>query len=427
MAKKKKNIALRLALGALGLLVLLIAVGKKAGWLSQPERTQVFAEQPERRTIVESTNANGKIQPELEVKISSEVSGEITELPFKEGAWVERGQLLARIRPETYISLRDRAEAAMNSANAMLTQSQAQHKQQEAHYKRQATLHEQGAISNAEFEQAHTAFEVAKADLQAAQFNVASARASLKEANENLQKTSIYAPISGTISKLNVELGERVVGTMQMSGTEILRIANLNRMEARVNVNENDIVKVHLGDTAMVEVDAYLNRRFKGVVTQIANTASSSGSNTDQVTSFEVRVSILPASYADLQHSEGQGPFRPGMSTTVDILTNTKDSVLCIPIQAVTARTAQSALPNGTEQDAEKPHEVVFVVRHDTARMVQVQTGIQDNQHIEITHGLSPNDQVVTAPYSAISRKLADGALVTLQKSKDAVYASTSK
>lgn len=422
MAKKKKNTALRLALAGLALLVLLIVVGKSAGWMNQPERTKVFVEHPERRTIVESTNANGRIQPEVEVKISSEVSGEITELPFKEGAWVERGQLLARIRPETYISLRDRAEAAMNSANAMLTQSQAQHKQQEAHYKRQTMLHEQGAISEAEFEQAQAAFEVAQANLQAAQFNVASAQASLKEANENLQKTSIYAPISGTISKLNVELGERVVGTIQMSGTEILRIANLNRMEARVNVNENDIVKVNLGDTALVEVDAYLNRKFKGVVSQIANTANSSGTSTDQVTSFEVRVAILPTSYTDLQRSSHQSPFRPGMSATVDILTNTKDSVLCVPIQAVTSRTIKRS--NSTEQADDKPHEVVFVVRNDTARMVQVQTGIQDNLHIEITQGLQPDDQVVTSPYSAISRKLTDGSLVGLQKSKSDVYAT---
>lgn len=423
MAKKKKNIVLRIAIALVILTVIIISISKKTGMVGQPDRIKVYAELPKHRNIVESTNANGKIQPELEVKISSEVSGEITELPFKEGAWVERGQLLVRIKPETYISLRDRAKASMNSANAMLLQSKARHMQQQTQYERSRQLHEQKAISDSEFEQIQTSFEVAKAELQAAEFNVESARASLKEAEENLQKTSIYAPISGTISKLNVELGERVVGTIQMSGTEILRIANLNRMEARVNVNENDIVKVHLGDTALIEVDAYLNHKFKGIVSQIANTASSSGTSTDQITSFEVRVAILPSSYAGLQQSEHQGPFRPGMSATVDILTCMKDSVLCVPIQAVTTRTPKDSDKSNTEKQQK---EAIFVTHNDTARLVYISTGIQDNQYIEVTQGLDPSQLVISAPYSAISRKLTDGALVELQKDKSAVFSTTS-
>lgn len=441
MAKKKNNM-LKIIIGAVVLLTVVLLIGKKAGWFGKTEVLSVFTEKPEKRTIVETTNANGKIQPEVEVKISSEVSGEITELPYKEGMWVEKGVLLARIKPDTYISMKERAAASVNSANARLLQSKAQLKQAELAFNRSKQLHEQKAISDSEFETAKTNHDVAGAELKAAEFNVESAEASLKEANENLLKTTIYAPISGTISKLNVELGERVVGTIQMTGTEILRIANLNRMEARVNVNENDIVKVKLGDTAMVEVDAYLNRKFKGVVTQIANTANSQGTTTDQVTSFEVRIFILASSYNDLLKSDRQSPFRPGMSTTVDILTNTKSNIICIPIQAVTTRGAETAKGGlqkveennkataETSPSTDKPKdselkEVVFIVRNDTARMVNVTTGIQDNQYIEILSGIKGEEDVVTSPYSAIARKLNDGIKVAKSKTKNEVFKPT--
>lgn len=440
MAKKKNN-ALKYVLGAIVLLILVLIIGKKAGWFGKPEVQSVFVEKPEKRTIVEATNANGKIQPEVEVKISSEVSGEITELPYKEGAWVEKGALLVRIKPDTYISLKDRAIASVNSANATLSQAKSQLAQSELAYNRNKLLHEQKAISDSDFETAKTNYEVALAQVKASEFNVESAEASLKEANENLQKTTIYAPISGTISQLNVELGERVVGTIQMTGTEILRIANLNRMEARVDVNENDIVKVKLGDTALVEVDAYINRKFKGIVTQIANSASSSGTSTDQVTSFEVRIFILADSYSDIQKATHQSPFRPGMSTTVDILTNTRNNVVCIPIQAVTTRSNNKSQDGLQKVDrsavttdmpaavakVDEPKEVIFIVRNDTARMVNVTTGIQDNQYIEILEGIAGDEEVVTSPYSAISRKLSDGMLVKKSKTKDDVFNATPK
>ncbi|MBC7126311.1 MAG: efflux RND transporter periplasmic adaptor subunit, partial [Bacteroidales bacterium] len=365
----------------------------------------------------------------------SEVSGVIIELPVKEGNWVEKGTLLCRIKPDTYISLKERAIAAVNSANARLIQAKAQLAQSELSFNRSKQLYEQKAISESEFETARTNYEVAQAELKAANYSVESAQASLREAEENLRKTTIYAPISGTVSKLNVELGERVVGTIQMAGTEIMRIANLNRMEARVNVNENDIVKVKIADTALIEVDAYLGRKFKGIVTQIANTANVQGITTDQVTNFEVRIFILEKSYKDLLTNTQTSPFRPGMSTTVEILTNTKENVLTIPILAVTTRIDTEKktgewekVENNTQPveskptKVEKPKEIVFITKGDTARIVEVKTGIQDNQYIEIIEGLKGDEEVITAPYSAISRKLKDKSLIRKVKNKDELF-----
>lgn len=422
-------------LAALVLLIILVIVAKKKGWIGKPLTTAVYVEKPEIRTITEAITANGKIQPEVEVKISSEVSGEIIELPVKEGDWVEKGRLLCRIKPDTYISMKERAIAAVNSANARLLQTKAQMAQAELSFNRSKQLYSQKAISESEFETAKTNYEVAQAELKAANFSVESAQASLREAEENLRKTTIYAPISGTVSKLNVELGERVVGTIQMAGTEIMRIANLNRMEARVNVNENDIVKVKIADTALIEVDAYLGRKFKGVVTQIANTANVQGLTTDQVTNFEVRIFILEKSYKDLLTNSQTSPFRPGMSTTVEILTNTKQNVLAIPILAVTTRIDTVKKGNEWEKveensqqaeklhtKLEKPKEIVFIAKGDTARIVEVKTGIQDNQYIEITEGLKGDEEVITAPYSAISRKLKDKALIRKVKTKEELF-----
>lgn len=406
------------------ILIVVAIVGKKSGKFGKSETIDVVVEKPEFRTIIESISANGKIQPEIEVKISPEVSGEIIELPIKEGDNVTRGQLLCRIKPDTYISMRERAEAAVNSAKARLTQAQAQLQQSELAYNRNKKLFEQKAISEADFENVKTSYHVAQADVKAALFNVESAEASLKEANENLNKTTIYAPMSGTISKLSVELGERVVGTAQMAGTEILRIADLSRMEARVSVNENDIVRVKLKDTSLIYVDAYPDQTFKGVVTQIANSASITGVATDQVTTFEVRIFLLDNSYSHLIKTNQPNPFRPGMSTTVDIQTMTKANILTIPIQAVTTRA--DTIPAATKgivsqpqsnsyqasEGAPKPIEVVFIAAGDTARMVRVTTGIQDNRNIEITSGLDGEEEVVVAPFSAISRRLEDGKLV---------------
>ncbi|MDD3566853.1 MAG: efflux RND transporter periplasmic adaptor subunit [Bacteroidales bacterium] len=414
----------RFLIVAVVILIVVAIVGKKSGKFGKPETIDVVVEKPEFRTIIESISANGKIQPEVEVKISPEVSGEIIELPIKEGDNVTRGQLLCRIKPDTYISMRERAEAAVNSAKARLTQAQAQLQQSELAYNRNKKLFEQKAISESDFENVKTSYHVAQADVKAALFNVESAEASLKEANENLNKTTIYAPMSGTISKLSVELGERVVGTAQMAGTEILRIADLSRMEARVSVNENDIVRVKLRDTSLIYVDAYPDQTFKGVVTQIANSASITGVATDQVTTFEVRIFLLENSYNHLIKPNQPNPFRPGMSTTVDIQTMTKANILTIPIQAVTTRadtipaatkgndSQPQSNSNQASEGAPKPIEVVFIAAGDTARMVRVTTGIQDNRNIEITSGLDGEEEVVVAPFSAISRRLEDGKLV---------------
>lgn len=397
----------------------------------------VVVEKAENRTIVESISANGKIQPEIEVKISPEVSGEIIELHIKEGDKVTKGQLLCRIKPDTYVSIRERAQAAVNSSKARLTQVQAQQNQSEQTYNRNKLLFEQKAISESDYENAKTSLDMAKADVKAALFNVESAEASLKEANENLFKTTIYAPMSGIISKLGIELGERVVGTAQMAGTEILRIADLARMEARVSVNENDIVRVKLNDTTLIYVDAYPDQIFKGLVTQIANSASVSGVATEQVTTFEVRIFLLDKSYNHLIKPNQPNPFRPGMSTTVDIQTMTKANILTIPIQAVTTRpdttSASKILPteekstDGVDKKVKANlKEVVFVAVGDTAKMVFVTTGIQDNRYIEITKGITTDDEVIVAPFSAISRKLENKKLVK-KVSQDQLFKATKK
>lgn len=422
--------------------VVLIAVaiaGKKFGKFGKVEKIDVVVEKVELRTIIESISANGKIQPEIEVKISPEVSGEIIELPVKEGDDVQKGQLLCRIKPDTYVSIRERSIAALNSAKARLSQAEAQLQQNELAYNRSKQLFEQKAISESDFENAKTVFQVSEADVRAALFNVESAQASLKEANENLAKTTIYAPMSGTISKLSVELGERVVGTAQMAGTEILRIANLARMEARVNVNENDIVRVKLNDTSLIYVDAYPDKNFKGIVTQIANSASTTGVATDQVTTFEVRIFLLENSYAQLMKSKKSNPFRPGMSTTVDIQTTTKQNILTVPIQSVTTRsdsvsTSASGLTELTDETTSVENtntstelkEVVFLAQGDTARMVYVETGIQDNKYIEIVSGISSEEEVVVAPFSAISRRLEEGKLIN-RVTQDKLFQSSRK
>ena len=436
MAKNKKT--RYFIIGSVALIVLLI-VAKKAGWIGQEEFTKVATETVQYRAITESITANGKIQPQTEVKISPDVSGEIVSLPIEEGHHVEKGQLLLKIKEDIYLSYLDRAMASLNSSKsnlanskARLLQSEAQFTQQKLAYERNEKLYKEQTISESDFESAEAAWETAKADLKAAKesvnsskFAVNSAEASLKEARENLQKTAIYSPISGTISKLDVEQGERVVGTAQFAGTELLRIANLNRMEVKVEVNENDIVRVSLNDTAIIEIDAYLEEKFKGVVTEIANSANTLGAATDQVTNFDVKIIILNESYEHLISEENPHPFRPGMSATVEILTQYEDGILTAPIQAVTAR-ADTAKLKGLSPEKRKEAkrkelmEVVFVYGEDgKVSQREVTTGIQDNNYIQIKSGLEEGDEIVTDPYRAINRVLKDGKQVTKVKKEE--------
>lgn len=395
--------------------IILAFIGKRVGWFGKEETFEVTTEKGEKRTIIETTTANGKIQPETEVKLSPDVSGEIVELYVKEGEYVEKGKLLLKIKPDTYISMRDRAEASLNSAKARLAQVEAQYIQSELSYKRNKQLWEQKTISKAEFENTEATFKMAKADVEAARFTVKSGEASLKETEGNLIKTSVYAPMSGTISRLNVEKGERVVGTEMMSGTELMRIADLNRMEVIVEVNENDIIRVLTGDTAIVEVDAYMDDKFNGIVTEIANSATTTGISVDQVTSFDVKILLLEESYQHLITGTNPMPFRPGMSATVDIQTETKWDILSVPIQAVTTRADTTEQTYDEEEgsfDDEELKQVVFVVDENMALSKEVETGIQDNNYIEILSGITEEDEVVIAPYSAISKKLNDSSLV---------------
>ena len=433
-------------------IVLLIAgvVAKKKGLIGKAEETKIATEKVTKRTIVEVVSANGKIAPEFEVKLSPDVSGEVIELYVKEGDLIKAGQLLAKINPEIYLSNYDRTVAALNTSQANLANSKARLAQVNSQfvnakgsYDRNEKLYNQKAISDAEFETSRANFEVAKAEVEAADqsvkaaaFSVKSSEAGVKESKENLSKTSIYAPVSGTVSKLNLEKGERVAGASQFgSGTEILRIANLQTMEVNVSVNENDIVRVTMNDTAFVEVDAYQNRKFKGIVTEISTSANTVGVSADQVTNFEVKIRILPDSYKDLIASDkpNDSPFRPGMSATVDIRTESLADVLTLPIQAVTSRadTTKTALKKveketqpGDDTDASKKkmdvaQEYVFLYDKGIAKMVKVKTGIQDNTYIQVTEGLKEGQEVITAPYRAVSKKLKEGDKVVKVEAKD--------
>jgi HlyD family secretion protein len=429
------------AFAALAFIVLAI-VGKKAGWFGGNKPILVATEKVQKRTIYEIITANGKIQPETEVKISSDVSGEIVELFVKEGEAVKAGQLLLKIKPDLYVSAKDRALATVNNSKsnrensiARLEQSKAQFNKTKLTYNRNKRLVDQQTISQAEWDASVAEFEVAKADVEAseqnvkaAESNVKIAEASLKEANEKLVKTSIFAPLDGIITKLSVERGERVVGTDMMAGTELLRIADLKKMEVKVEVNENDIVRVKSGDTAIIEVDAYLNKKFLGVVTEIANSAnSSSQQSADQVTSFEVKIIVLESSYKDLISINKPYPFRPGMTANVDIQTNKKMNVVSVPIEAVTSRTDSAILNKVVNkvgnkpltQEISKPSEYVFVLNKANAKARKVKTGIQDNNFIEIAEGLKGDEIIIVAPYSAISKKLKDSSLIKVVNKKD--------
>ena len=433
------------------------------------DRNKVFTQNSSIEDITETVAANGKIQPEINVKISSEISGEIIELHVVEGQGVQKGDLLIKINPDIYISALNRVEASLNSSKADLANAKARKVQVDAKlsnskktYDRNKTLFDQGAISEAEYESRETEYDqaLAEADAQkesvnAAMYRVKSAEATRKEAMDNLKRTTIYAPDNGTVSGLQVEKGERVVGTGQMAGTPMMDIAKMERMEVNVEVNESDIVRVGMGDTALIEVDAYLNRKFKGVVTEIANASTNqSAQSMDQVTNFEVKIRILPDSYSDIL-KEGISPFKPGMSATVEIQTKTVAEVISVPIEAVTTREDTSSTAKSydryrkgekgegrrgrrkrdkdddaegedsskvkTENGDKEPQAmedriftIVFVIEGDKAVMRVVETGIQDDENIEIKSGLEEDEEVIIGPYDLVSRKLTNGAKIEI-------------
>ena len=444
----KKSSATKRLLWILGGLLILLAafavVGRITGMFgSGNSGTFVETGEAETRNITQIVTASGRVQPEVEVIISPDVSGEIIELPIKEGDTVQRGMLLARIKPDFYATQVEQYRAGVLQAKASMAQRQADLLEAESERQRQRDLFERAAIAKSVLEQAETRYDVAKAGLEGAKYAVESAEARLREAEEQVRKTAIYSPMSGTISTLLVELGERVVGTSQMAGTVMMRVARLDHMEVEIEVNENEIVNVALGDTASIEVDAYPERNFRGIVTEIANSARTTAAGTqEQVTEFPVKVRILDAhniqeGYSQEQHVIAQDEvpvplsdtplFRPGMSATVDVYTETVVDVVAIPIQAVTVRDLSSISAQDTNGDAETEGEdaeenasdssragqgkevlskVVFVIVDGTAQIVEVETGISDDTHIEVETGLAIGDQVVTGPYSAISRTL---------------------
>jgi len=412
-----------LIIGAIVLFSVLI-LAKKNGYIGSDDTLVVETEKVFSGTITETVPANGKIQPEVEVKISPDVSGEITELNIQEGDWVEQGDLLLRINPELYAANLDRMKASLNNMHSNLAQQRAQLKNAELKHNRNTNLYQKGAISSAEYETSQNSYELAQLAVEATQYSVESSKASLKEAQNNLNRTSIYAPISGTISRLNVEQGERVVGTAQMTGTELLRIADLDHMEVVVNVSENDILRVKLNDQAEVNVDAYMKEKFEGVVTEIANSANLIGTSADQVTNFEVKIRILKSSYKQLT-SVHKHPFRPGMTASVDIQTQIKENIQLLSIQSVTTRKDSSSVAISSREKYSKDSsekeafECVFVYANGKVTLVTVETGIQDDQNIEIIAGLKEGDEVIKAPYSAVSKKLRNEMKVVVENKKD--------
>ena len=417
--------------GAVVIIASLIILSKTGVIGNKDKGTEVEIAQVIPTTIVETVSATGKIQPEIEVKISSEVSGEIISLNVKEGQVVKKGDLLVKINPDLYTSGYNRSVSNLSGTRANLSQADASFKESKSNYDRNKTLFEKGIISKSDWDKATASYEVAKAAKQTAYFNVQSASATVNEAKDNLGRTTIYAPADGTISMLNVELGERVLGTQQMTGTEILRVANLNNMEVEVDVNENDIVKIKVGDEANVEVDAYLKKQFKGIVTSISNSASSA-LTADQVTNFKVKIRILKESYQDLLEvkPEAYSPFRPGMTATVDIITQTKSNVLSVPISSVVIKSDTAAVKEikvvdlneeqkGAAPKSDKKFECVFVKVGDKAKIRIIKTGIQDDANIEVLTGLKKGDVVITGPYSTVTKDLNSGDKVAVKTDKE--------
>ncbi len=410
------------------LIVILIAVARN----SETDAVKVAVEKAALHTITETVTASGKIYPETEVKIAPEVSGEITQLDIHEGDSVIKGQVLVKINPAIYNSMVSQASASVEQSKAsednskqMMAQAESQFLLAEATYKRNKKLFDQKVISQLEFEQGEASFKSAKAAWDAAKastaggkYGIQGAQANLTTARENLLKTTVVAPTSGIISELLIKKGERVLGTAQMAGTEMLTIADMSRIEVRVDVSETDISKVKIGDTTLIDADAYRNRKFKGLVSKIAvsstKSGASSGTSTDQVTNYTVYILILSSSYADLSAKMGKGkfPFKPGMSASVEIQTNRQDNILSVPVNAVTTRDWSDSIKNKiiSQSASDNIRQVVFVYDSKT-QMVEirdVKTGLQDNKYLQVTEGLKENEEVVIAPYGAIARTLKD-------------------
>ncbi|MDQ6799558.1 MAG: efflux RND transporter periplasmic adaptor subunit [Acidobacteriota bacterium] len=432
VSKKKKLILL---IGAAALIVITLVSMVASRKREKP--LLVTTDKAFQKTITQLVTATGKIQPEVEIKIAPEVSGELIEIPVKEGQLVRRGQLLLKIKPDVYQAQVAAQQAALNSSRSAAVRNRAEVEKADLDYKRAMNLFNKGLLSESDRKSAETSYNMAKAALDASQFDAQRAESGLRQINDSLAKTTIYSPVDGTISSLTSRVGERVVGTIQFAGTEVMRIANLNAMEARVNVNENDIVNVKVGDSARINVDAYPDRQIRGVVREIASTAQTRNQGSqEEVTNFEVKISI----------PNPPVPLRPGMSTTADIETATVQNAVVVPIQAVTVRTSDSKLSpeerekqsaqqqardggdnradvtNQTQQKQkerelrEKLQRVVFVKSGDKVRMQKVETGIADNTYIEIKSGIKAGEEVVSGSYTAIARKLKDGMKVQIEK-----------
>jgi len=449
--KKKSNKVIWILLGVFVVLLVVAVVVQK----NKRKETEVETASLKRITIVEKISASGMVQPVTEIKLSPDAAGEIILLDVEEGDSVSLGQLLVKIRPDNYISAVHRSEASLNtqkanhmSAKANLARANATHERAKLERDRSEKLYKENVISSSEWELARQTFKVAVNDLKSAEASVEAARyvvkssqASLDDAKENLRKTSMYSPISGIVSKLSVEQGERVVGTSQFAGTEMLRIADLNIMEVRVDVNENDIIRINEGDTAIIDVDAYtyLEKTFKGVVTQIANTAKDKIS-ADAVTEFEVKIRIMRSSFIDLEKDGYKHPFKPGMTASVEIITETKANVLAVPLSAVTVRKESELTSNMDEEEEgsgirvsvngsgsdrgnkskadEKTVEVIFLDSAGVAKVFVVETGISDFENIEITNEISDTVKVIVGPFLVVSKRIKDGDLVVTKSDK---------
>lgn len=450
--KKKSNKLLYWGIGIVIFLIIFLMIGKSQGWIGKSRDLEVEFTKSKKTSITEKVSASGTVQPVIEVKLAPEVSGEIIQLNVQDGDSVSTGKVLVKIRPDVWLSQLERSEALLSqqkanleSSKASLSRAEATYMRSEQEYKRQEKLWNEKVISESDWQLAQQNYKVAQNDLksatqalEAAKFVVSSSNATVRESAENVRRTTVYAPMKGIVSKLNVKKGERVVGTAQMTGTEMLRIADLNKMEVRVNVNENDIVRVHLNDTVLIDVDSYASteKQFKGIVTNIANTARDKTS-ADAITEFEVRILILRSSYEDLIKQGNRFPFRPGMTASVEIITTKKDNVLSVPLTAVTTRNtekdkkAESGPPKDDDDEkpqvsdnkakAEKKEDkvVVFVNDKGVAKMVEVKTGISDYDNIEIVSGLADSVEVVTGPFLVVSKRLKDGDKIVQAKKKE--------
>ena len=459
MAKKKKgsNKIIWILLILVVLVIVFAVVGKQSGLIGGEKTIKVEFAEAGRNTIIEKVTASGVVQPVIEIAISPDVAGEIIELNVEEGDDVVEGMILVKIRPDNLQSALDRSKANLNqqlanlaSSKASKFRSDAQLKQSELAFNRAEQLKKENVISDADYETAKANFEVSKYNLdaavqsvRAAEFIIKSSEATVAEAEENVRLTTVRAPSTGTISKLNVEQGERVVGTQQQAGTEMMRLADLNKMEVQVDVNENDIIRVNVGDTAIIDVDSYtsMDKQFTGVVTSIANTANPK-SSADAVTEFKVEIRILNESFSDLlSEIKGQSPFRPGMTASVEIITTTKANILTVPLASVTTRNPkldkrvfggdddgglQVTSTSTRPEEKADIKEVVFINDGGTAKMVEVETGISDYDNIEILSGLKEGDQVISGPFFVVSKRLKSGDLVEKTGAKKTVAAASS-